>query len=443
MTTPNPFLARINGEPLLVEATSAERVRSCLEGVVSHEAASIVLNTPTMTTSGDAFWTELPDRWAAILRPYVVQDGILQIPVKGMLLHDFPYALFDLATGYIYIQKAFERGMSDGNVKGIALIIDSPGGMVSGCFDAIDKMLAAKSKPVRAFAHESAYSAAYAIAMVADHIAVSRTGGVGSVGVVTMHVDQSEQLKARGLKVTFIFAGKHKVDGNSTEPLSDEVKARIQARIDESYAVFVSAVARGRGMEEQAVRDTEALTYTATQAVSVGFADSIGSLDDAVAAYAAFLDDQSDNSGEEDMAEANTSAVDQAAVDTARAEGQSAGRSEGVTAERARIAAILGSDEAKGKSALANHIAMNTEMSVDDAKAMLAAAATEAAPAPAKGEGDEANGNTGFTGAMETTGNPNVGGGNGGDQEQQAAEDGSDVRALAASVGLKGFTAQK
>lgn len=435
MSTPNPFLARINGEPLLVEATSAERVRTCLDAVVSHEAASIVMNTPTMASNDDTFWTELGDRWASILRPYVVKDGILQIPVKGMLLHDFPYALFDWATGYIYIQKAFERGMSDGNVKGIALIIDSPGGMVAGCFDAVDKMLAVKSKPVRAFAHESAYSAAYAIAMVADHIAVSRTGGVGSVGVVTMHVDMSEQLKQRGLKVTYIFAGKHKVDGNAAEPLSDEVKARIQARIDESYGVFVSAVARGRGMEEQAVRDTEALTYTATQAVSVGFADSIGSLDDAVAAYAAFLDDQSDNTGEDEMAdEANGSAVDQAAVDTARTEGHAAG----VTAERQRIAAILGCDEAKGKSALANHIAMNTSMSLDDAKGMLAAAAVEA-PATATTTTAETT-DTGFTGAM-STGNPEVGGGNGGGNGNgtEAKEDGSDIRDLAKSVGLKGF----
>jgi signal peptide peptidase SppA len=441
MTTPNPFLARINGEPLLVEATSAERVRTCLEAVVTHEAASIVMNTPMMSASDDTFWTELPDRWASILRPYVVKDGILQIPVKGMLLHDFPYALFDWATGYIYIQKAFERGMADENVKGVALIIDSPGGMVSGCFDAIDKMLAVKSKPVRAFAHESAYSAAYAIAMVADHIAVSRTGGVGSVGVVTMHVDQSEQLKQRGLKVTFIFAGKHKVDGNATEPLSDEVKARIQARIDESYAVFVSAVARGRGMEEQAVRDTEALTYTATQAVSVGFADSIGSLDDAVAAYAVFLDDQSDNTGEDEMSEATQSApVDQAAaVEAARTEGQSAGRGEGATAERTRIAAILGHAEAKERPALAQHLAMNTGMSPEDAATTLAAAAKETPAAKTDETDDTASGGTGFGGAMSQE-NPDVGGGNGGGgNETEAKEDGSDITALAASVGLKSF----
>jgi signal peptide peptidase SppA len=438
MTMTNPLMARFAGEPALIEPTQTERFRACLEAVAASEHATILLTEQAQTD--EDFWQFDPNSFLAMLRPYVVKDGILHIPVKGVLLHNFPYAFGSWATGYIYIQKAFERGMADANVKAVALVIDSPGGMVAGCFDALDKMLAVKSKPVRAFAHEAAYSAAYAMAMAADHIAVSRTGGVGSVGVVTSHIDLSKALDAAGIKITFIHAGKHKVDGNYTEPLADDVKARIQARIDELYAVFVSAVARGRAMEEQAVRDTEALTYTATQAVSIGFADSIGSLDDAVAAFAAFLDDQSDNQGEEAMAEeAKTSAVDQAAVDAARTEGQTTGRSEGATAERERIAAILGCDEAKDRPALAQHIAMKTAMSPDEAKAMLAASAKETVEAPAQTDDEEeAKGDTGFSGAM-SKGNPDVGGGSGGGNEPEAKEDGSDVLALAASVGIKGF----
>ena len=133
---------------------------------------------------------------------------------------------------------------------------------------------------------ESAYSAGYSIASAADRIVVSRTGGVGSIGgVVTSHTDRSAALAAAGLKITFIHAGKHKVDGNAAEPLSSGARARIQARIDGLMAIFVAAVVRNRSLSEEAVRATEALTFTATAAVENGLADEIGSLDEAVSAF--------------------------------------------------------------------------------------------------------------------------------------------------------------
>lgn len=83
-----------------------------------------------------------------------------------------------------------------------------------------------------------------------------------------------------------------------------------------------------------------------------------------------------------------------------------------VTAERTRISGILGCEEAKGRTEMANHIAMNTNMSVDEAKAMLNVAPKKAEAA--------APGNA-FAEAMDKTGNPNVGADNadssGGDAE--------------------------
>jgi ClpP class serine protease len=236
-------------------------------------------------------------------------------------------------------------------------------------------------------------------------------------------------LDKMGLSVTFIFAGKHKVDGNSYEALPDDVKARIQERIDELYAVFVTSVAENRGLEEQAVRDTEALCFTASQAVSNGFADSVGALDDALADFSASLDDQSDNTGEEAMAdEANGSAVDQAALNAAREEGQTAGHAAGVTeggtAMQTRIAAILGSDEAKGREGLANHFAFKTAMSAEDAIAALAESP--------KAEADE-GGNTPFDNAMSKD-NPDVGAGEGGNDDEAS----SSPIALARAAGIRG-----
>lgn len=73
-------------------------------------------------------------------------------------------------------------------------------------------------------------------------------------------------------------------------------------------------------------------------------------------------------------------------------------------AERARIAGITGSEEAKGRGNLASHLAMNTDMSVDAARAVLAAAPTEAAAQNANA----------FKAAMDAGKHPNVGADNSG-----------------------------
>lgn len=424
----NPLLAQFADQVAMVSPDQAARFEACLNAAVEHprfaELAAVSAHTD--------FWAE-DGGWC---RPYVVENGILQIPVKGVLLNGFPYQLYSWATGYEYIWEAFKRGCADyaiGAIKGIALIEDTPGGMVAGCFDTVDKMVALKNAtgvPVQAFAHESAYSAGYAIATVADSIAVSRTGGVGSIGVVTSHVDLSRMYEKMGVKVTFIASDPSKVEGNSTTAPSQDFLDRMQARIDELYSIFVAAVARSRGLSEDTIRnDLKAYCYTATQAVSNGLADSIGSLEDATAAFAASLDEPSDNTGDDEMTtqvETVEMAVHEQAVATARAEGE--------TAAQARIAAILGSDEATGREPLAQHFAFKSNMDAESAIAALAAApkaAAEPAPAPAP---------NGFNAAMEQTINPEVGA-NQQPTDGKPVADGSDVLALVRAAGLGGFNA--
>lgn len=379
---PSALLASLHHQQALLRSESAAFLEASLiktEGFMTR--VETATDQPKMQDGSD-FWYASDD-WRSVFRPYVVKDGILMIPVKGVLLHDFPWQFFGWATGYEYISQAFKRGQADGSVRGIALIMDTPGGMVAGCFDLVDRIYNTKDrKPIRAFAMESAYSAGFALASVADKIWVAQTGGVGSIGVVTMHVDVSKALDEAGIKITFIHFGKHKVDGNSYEPLPADVEKRIQARIDELGEVFVASVARNRGMDAQAIRDTEALCFTATEAVSNRLADAIGSLDDAVAAFAA---DLSLTEEDEQMAGQNeNSAVDQAAaINTARTEGHAAGVAEGTkagaAAERARINAIIGSDEGKKRPKAALSMALKSEMTTEAAQAVLADLAEEKA----------------------------------------------------------------
>jgi signal peptide peptidase SppA len=413
----NPFLARFDTVPAMV----APEMRGIFEASL-HQVQS-QMNSPEFTTamsSADDNWWGEPGSFRSMIRPYIVKDGILHIPIKGVLLHDFPFQFGSWATGYEYIWKAFERGMSDGSVRGIALICDSPGGEVAGNFDLVDKMFAMRgTKPIRGYASESAYSACYSIISVADpgQVYVSRTGGVGSIGVVTMHVDVSKLMDDIGYKITFIYAGKHKVDGNAYEALDPEVKARIQTRIDELYGVFVSTVARNRAMSEEAVRATEALTFTATQAVSNGLADAIGSLEDAVAAFAAdlSLEDEDEKMTEEEKKAAAL------AVENAKAEGIAAGKAEGskegASAMRGRIEAIVSSEDGKKRPTLALKMATGEKFASLDAETvigMLAEMPEEKAEAAAA-KVDDPNAPKGksgagadFAAAMEKSGNPEL-----------------------------------
>ena len=450
MSDKNVFLAKLNNEPTLVAPESQDWFAACIR------AADEALTGLNADFAGDAddpqmsedFW-EVSD-WRARVRPYNVKNGILHIDVKGVLLKGFPYQFGYFATGYEYIWEAFKRGMGDTDVKAIAFDIDSPGGMVNGCFDCVDKMFDIRDrKPVHAYANEHAYSAAYAIASVAQNgITVARSGGVGSVGVVTMHIDQSAMMESVGLKVTYVHAGKHKVDGNPFEALPDDVKARMQERINALYDEFVSTVARNRSMDERVIRSTEALTFTAQEAVSNGMADAIGSFDDAVAALAA---EHSKNEG--DYAMSKETDKENAAVDTAATQealnqrfedGKAEGQAEGAQIERGRINTILSTDAGKVRPKAALSAALKTNMTAEEAESFLADLPEESTlkvlDQGSEGKEGAGAGKQAFDAAMSGTPNPEVGADTGTEGSEGGSEM-SDVE-LARSYGMPGLKAK-
>jgi signal peptide peptidase SppA len=166
--------------------------------------------------------------------------------------------------------------MNDPEVAGICLDIDSPGGEVAGCFDLVDEIYHARgSKPIHAILTENAYSAAYAIASAADRIHVPRTGGVGSVGVIVIHCDWSQRIKEDGLAVTIITYGDRKAESNPYVKLSDQARAAIQDDVDTMGRLFVSTVARNRGISEKTIRNTQAACFLAADGVQLGLADAV------------------------------------------------------------------------------------------------------------------------------------------------------------------------
>jgi len=217
-------------------------------------------------------------------RPYEVIESVAVIPVQGTLVAKLgtlhPYSGM---TGYDGIRANLALALADDSVRAIALDIDSPGGEVSGCFDLVDAIHAARGiKPMRAILTENAYSAAYALASACDSITVPRTGGTGSIGVIVAHVDFSKALTSAGITVTLITYGEHKADANDVQALADSAREHIQTDVDAVGELFVATVARNRGLSPAKVRATQGLTYLGAAGVEAGLADAVMAPDEAL-----------------------------------------------------------------------------------------------------------------------------------------------------------------
>lgn len=275
------LMTRIFGTPLLMSAAKIDVILGALGPRLGLSQAMFD------GERAKAFFDNGADDGTDDQKPYdVTTDGLAVIGIDGTLVYKTSWlgALSGL-TGYGDIKASFDMAVADSSVRGILLQIDSYGGEVNGCFDLSDAIFAARAKkPVYAVAADDAYSAAYALAASASKLFVSRTSGVGSIGVVALHIDQSAADKADGLKFTYVKAGDKKTDGNPHEPLSASAKTSIQAECDRLWELFASSVARYRGLSVDAIKAMEAGCFFGEQAVGAKLADAVGTPDDAMAA---------------------------------------------------------------------------------------------------------------------------------------------------------------
>lgn len=181
-----------------------------------------------------------------------------------------------------------ERAASDPDIAAAIVDVDSPGGTVAGTMEAATAVayLAAK-KPCVACVNTLAASAAYWIASQASEIVMTPSADVGSIGAMIMHQDISGWLEQIGLNVTIIRSKQSpmKNEAHPFAPLSDDAKAFLQSRADAAGADFVKAVASGRKVAQEKVRDDfgQGRVFGAREAVARGMADRIATFSQIVA----------------------------------------------------------------------------------------------------------------------------------------------------------------
>ncbi|MBR0871191.1 S49 family peptidase [Bradyrhizobium tropiciagri] len=201
------------------------------------------------------------------------------VPIEGTLIHKG--AFLGQSSGemsYQGLQTKVQAIRRDPSVRGVAYEVDSFGGEGAGVFDTADMMAQlSREKPTIAILNDFAFSAAYLLASTARQIIIPAMGAAGSIGAITMHLDHSARLEKAGTKVTIVASGKHKGDGHSFGPLSEDVLAKMQARLDRMRDQFAAAVGgyRGSRMTKAAALATEADAFTGDEAVRIGLADEV------------------------------------------------------------------------------------------------------------------------------------------------------------------------
>lgn len=246
--------------------------------------------TATLPARASLFGNDLAQRHQRNgTQPFTLVDGIAVIEIAGTLVHRGAWiGQSSGLTSYEGIAAQLQAALADPGVRGIALDIDSFGGEVAGAFDLADRIRAARAqKPVHAFVAEHALSAGYVLASQAERVILPRTGAVGSIGVVALHTDMSGALDQKGIAITLIHAGAHKIDANPYQPLSEAVHDQMQRELEVVRFLFAETVAAGRGdrLTHASALATEAAVLRGAEAIAAGLADDLA---DPVTAFHAF-----------------------------------------------------------------------------------------------------------------------------------------------------------
>jgi protease-4 len=183
------------------------------------------------------------------------------------------------------IVDTLKRFRESDSIAAVVVRVESPGGAVGPAqeiYRAVRKLR--ESKPVVASLGNLAASGGYYVAS-ACHPIVANPGTVtGSIGVIMSVRNIAELVEWAGVRETVIKSVPYKDIANPMRPLTPEEQTILQRMVDDVHGQFVSAVAVGRGMPEETVRQVaDGRLYSGAQALSAGLVDELGGYEDAVA----------------------------------------------------------------------------------------------------------------------------------------------------------------
>ena len=181
------------------------------------------------------------------------------------------------------VVASMRAALEDTGSQGLILLINSPGGspVQAGIInDEIVRLKALHHKPIYAVVEESCASAAYYIAAATDKIYVDKASIVGSIGVLMDGFGFTGLMDKLGVERRLMTAGENKGFLDPFSPQTDAQRKHAQTMLNHIHAQFIAVVKKGRGERLKETPDMfSGLFWTGQQAVELGLADELASLD--------------------------------------------------------------------------------------------------------------------------------------------------------------------
>jgi len=274
--------AAITGEPWAIIPSELYKIsaivqRHSLDAAAKHDGAPEYIKRDYQVMAGPG-----AQRIPGTNRAFML-DGVAVIPVTGAI---FPRAnmMTELsgATSISTLTDDYRRAIDNSEVGAVILMLDSPGGAVSGVNSFADAIVAGKKKKyTMAFVAGAAASAAYWIASSASEVVIERTGMVGSIGVVAALPTQVAPDSSGEMWIEIVSSN---APNKRPDPLSEDGRGEVVSMLDAIEAQFISDVARGRGITSEKVKSDfgQGGLKVGSDAVKAGMADKVQSYDAAL-----------------------------------------------------------------------------------------------------------------------------------------------------------------
>jgi protease-4 len=215
------------------------------------------------------------------------RDRIVRIDLEGMIASGAAGDLFsEVGMNVDSVKRAIEQAVEDKNVKGIVLLVNSPGGEVTASdtlYHAVKN--AAAKKPVVVYMDSMAASGGYYLSCGATKIVANETTLTGSIGVIIQTLNYSETFGKVGLETLTFASGKFKDTLSGSRPMRDDEKAYIQELVTQMYDKFVGIVADARKLDKEALKTgiADGRVLTGGDALKNKLVDQVGYVEDAYA----------------------------------------------------------------------------------------------------------------------------------------------------------------
>lgn len=215
-------------------------------------------------------------------------NQIARVEVDGVIQDTGVPGLFDEA-GYNHKKtlQTLDQIKDDDNIKGLMLVVNSPGGGVYESAEIHDAIKAIKKsgKKVYVTMKNMAASGGYYISAPADKIYASSETITGSLGVIMQSMNYKELADKYGVKFNTIKSGPHKDIMSPTKEMDEEERKILQSFVDESYNAFVKVISEGRHIDTAQVKKiADGRIYSGLQAKKLNLIDEIGMEKDALKA---------------------------------------------------------------------------------------------------------------------------------------------------------------